>query len=151
MPKYTTFSLSASGDVFLAQIFVYCDQLFRKLLMGQTLDIGNIRLDASKQILSFGTSWEILGHLVLLLGTHFLHIFVTRKSLPSCTLGLNKVGGLRPGYPTLLLHLPLLKLYSLMGNFTFSTHADTWVFPAGKSAKGSTQLAEELYLIYNKP
>ena len=75
MPKYTTFSLSASGDVFLAQIFVYCDQLFGKLLMGQTLDIGNIRLDASKQILSFGTSWEILGHLVLLLGTHFFAHF----------------------------------------------------------------------------
>ena len=70
-----------SGDLFLAQIFVYCDQLFRKLLMGQTLDIGNIGLDASKQILSFGTSWEILGHLVLLLGTHFFAHFCDKSCL----------------------------------------------------------------------
>ena len=78
-----------SGDLFLAQIFVYCDQLFMKTFDGTTLDIGNIRKDH-------------LGHL--------------GKFSPSP---------------------PIIEVLLLNGEV--STHLDTWVFPAGKSAQASLE------------
>ena len=81
-----------TGDLFLAQIFVYCDQLFMK-----TFD-----------------------------GTNFGHWEYQKRCLDH----LGHLGKFSPSPPIIEV---------LLLNGEVSTHLDTWVFPAGKSAQASLE------------